>query len=245
MKLNSIKDAIHFSKLFEVALFLKGELIQSVDEDIKNVNKSIVYLTEHYPNRKEDIISLGQKSRYYSQKRATIERDFDLINDEKIFKLIIKKFNLKIKERILNGYSWTLGFGLGKFFVHVQERRPKLDKSGNPRLPVNWPQSNRNKKKILESGRTPFAVTKRSKDGRPLENNGGTHWQVYFNDRVVFRLLWVKGNRTIFNINNFTFKFAPQTNADIEGIAYELARLPFEEKVERFVKDSYLLSLCQ
>lgn len=114
---------------------------------------------------------------------------------------IIETFNDKISNEILyKGYSFRIGGALGL----IRIRKVLCDKRIKKR--INWNESNKKKKELIEQGRLPFEVLERDENRKAISNNGGEHWFVYFDQPFDYLWYWSKNRNIAFNSAYFKFR---------------------------------------
>lgn len=134
-----------------------------------------------------------------------LKKELEIINnsemDKDLFKEIIYRFNTKISDEILKGYIFRPGSGIGN------TRIKKVRTDNRKKKRVNWNESNKLKAQIIAEGNIPFKVTERNEEGKPVTDNGGVKWLVYFN--TSFDYLWHWGKKTATSLNVPYYKFRP------------------------------------
>ena len=102
------------------------------------------------------------------------------------YKEVIFSFNKKIIENLIKtGKSYMLRSHLGFLSVVKYEKKFKLNENGNLKGAVDWGQSNKLKKQILDRGGLPFENYKDDK-GKIIGDNGGEKWLCYHLDPYTF-----------------------------------------------------------
>lgn len=150
---------------------------------------------------------------------------------KKIYKAVISKTNSKIIDAILNTnyvYKPLPVFGaLG------------VIKNKNKRISINWGESNKRKKEIIERGEIPYY----KKDAEKDPNYKGVKWLVY-NPEIDFYLHWFK-NKAITKFvgmyNTFIYKPARGGNGDsiVSLLAEKKADREFALKTYTNTLDNY------
>jgi len=105
----------------------------------------------------------------------------------KIHKYIIDTFNLNMRTTILEGYTFNIGKGLSS----IRVQRKKRTKAN-----INWEESNKKKKEILERGGIPF-----NKTTAP----DGEHWRVVFTTDEECWIFWNKAKARAESKTGYTF----------------------------------------
>ncbi len=121
---------------------------------------------------------------------------------ETIFKEILYKFNNKVSNEIITkGYSFRPGFALSEFRIKkiLTDRRIKKR--------INWGESNKLKAEIIARGEIPFKVLTKDEFKRPVTDNGGVKWFVYFNTLVDY--LWHWNKKQVRVTNSAYYRFRP------------------------------------
>lgn len=143
-----------------------------------------------------------------------------LFINKEIFKTVLNKFNTKISDKIIDkGYTYHLGFGISKIRIKkikCDNRRKKL---------INWNESNKKKKEILDRGGIPFAVIERDEFKRRISDNGGEDWFIYFNTMFDYLWYWSKKRCTITNASYYKFKPTCYNNTTKGGNLGNINRL--------------------
>lgn len=122
--------------------------------------------------------------------------------DENVFRNIIASFDNKLADEIVyKGYTFKIGRGLGV----IRIKRILCDKRIKKR--INWNESNKRKKEILDEGGIPFKVLTRDENRKCLTHNDGIRWFVYFEGDFDYLWHWSK-NRNIV-LNSAYYKFRP------------------------------------
>lgn len=144
------------------------------------------------------VIGLNKEIKKIEERIIELNKLF--INKE-IFKTILNRFNIKISDKIIDkGYSYHLGFGISKISIkkiRCDNRQKKL---------INWNESNKKKREILDRGGIPYAVTERDELKRKIADNGGEDWFIYFNTMFDYLWYWNKKRCTITNAAYYKFK---------------------------------------
>lgn len=135
-----------------------------------------------------------------------LEEDLIEVNEciigEELFRDIICTFNNNISDEIVyHGYTFKLGLGLGI----IKIKRVLCNTRTKKR--INWGESNKCKKELILQGKTPFKVLERDGNRKPVRDNGGEHWMIFWNDDHDYIWHWSK-NRNIVH-NSAYYKFSP------------------------------------
>jgi hypothetical protein len=134
------------------------------------------------------------------QNRGTIFYMYrEFINERKNTKLSFKEFReivylfnrLAMTEVIETGKSLDLGYHLGSLSVNKVKRRVRKSINGNYYTSINWGESNKLKKQILEEGKVPLQYLKDDR-GVIIGDNGGVPWQIYHTDEYSSLLILIK-----------------------------------------------------
>lgn len=106
--------------------------------------------------------------------------------DYNTFKLIVSESNKKNSNLIINnGYHYELPHFCGIIKIIRYDRHIKVNEAGNIDGAVNWGESLKLKKKIIEDGDIPYETVKDEK-GKVVSNNGGVKWLVYHIDNFFY-----------------------------------------------------------
>lgn len=114
---------------------------------------------------------------------------------------ILSTFNLSVVSEILKGYVFNIGYGLS----HIRIKRK--DVSTRKHKKIDWGESNKKKKEILNNNKLPYEVLERTEDGKISIDNKGEHWLIYHTKQIEFLWHWAKGEYPI--QNKFFYKFKP------------------------------------
>lgn len=98
------------------------------------------------------------------------------------YKEILAAYNKTTGEKIIKGYAFDLGNGLGNIFAARAERSPNNRK-------LNMAKSMELRERLVKEG---TELTK-------------TNWHVYFNDEDYVLIIWHKGNKLLKHINLYKF----------------------------------------
>ena len=121
-----------------------------------------------------------------------------------VYKQIIDSFNVRIIDKILEGYSFTMGYGLSDL---------KIRKKKRTKANIDWGKSNALKELILSRGGTPY-----NKETAPH----GENWFVYFTSDYEYWWFWAKPQASA--IPNYTlYAFTPSNG--INGAKAKLRNL--------------------
>jgi hypothetical protein len=141
-----------------------------------------------------------QINRSLSSIKEELSEIEEYIVDEELFRDIIGSFNDLVSDAIVyEGYSFKLGGGLGVLKIKKVLCDTRIKKR------VNWGESNKKKQEILSRGGIPFKVTERDTEGKPVANNGGEHWIVYWNLTHDYLWHWSKNRNIVYNSAYYRF----------------------------------------
>lgn len=119
-----------------------------------------------------------------------------------IFKEVIYRFNTKVSDEILyKGYTFRPGFGLSS------TRIKKIKTDLRIRKRINWDESLKYKAQLIAEGKLPFKVLEWDSERRPIKDNGGEKWFVYFEGD--FDYLWNWNKKKANALNTPYYKFRP------------------------------------
>lgn len=145
------------------------------------------------------IVQINKQLSAINEELSEIE---DYIVDEELFRDIICSFNDLVSDAIVyEGYKFKLGGGLGVLKIKEVLCDTRVKKR------VNWGESNKKKQEILSRGGTPFKVTERDESGKPIADNGGEHWIIFWTITRDYLWHWSK-NRNIVH-NSAYYRFDP------------------------------------
>ena len=125
-----------------------------------------------------------------------------------LFKELCEQFNIQIIEMILNGGVFTMGSNMSNLSIRRIERNPS-------KPTVDWWESNRYKKELLEEGKT-------------LYNNNtgeGVQWLIYYTDPWYCKFHWEKHRCKI--PNKTAYRFTPTRG--VKGNKEKLSKLLKED----------------
>lgn len=144
------------------------------------------------------------------------------------YQKIVGSFNEQIGEAILNGYVFQMGLWLS------HHRIKKHVKKATTSLKIDWFESKKKKEELIAQGKTPYKVLEYDNKKRPIRNNGGEKWFVYFNNPIDYTFYWAKRFCKI--TNHGIYQFKPTINSNNKG------KPGLINKLKRMVKeDSYIL----
>lgn len=127
----------------------------------------------------------------------------------KEYVFVIREFNNLIVDKIIAGYIFNMGYNAGSIFIKSKE---------SSRLRIDWKESNRVKKELLEQGKIPFnKIT--APEGEP--------WFKYHTEDKEYWWYWTKHSCTL--PNKVTYSFHP-----IKGNHSIVRRLHDERKNNPF-----------
>jgi hypothetical protein len=140
--------------------------------------------------------------------------------------------NDKINDAILElGYEFYLGGGLSNISIYsvgiAKEFKENRSLSKMLGKRINWGETNKNKKAILDRGGIPLKLVKDDNDNI-IETNNGESYMVYYTEdnRCYYR--WKPSDQTLPNVKYFSFK----PNAENVKKLFKLAAIP--ENKERY-----------
>ncbi|KKN88754.1 hypothetical protein LCGC14_0246450 [marine sediment metagenome] len=142
----------------------------------------------------------------------------DGVLDRNVFPRIITEFNRKLSKAVIEeGLRFSIpGFGILR--ITRKKRRGTIS--------INYNETRKRKKEIIDNGRTPFVVLERDKEGKITKTNGGEEYLVTQQDSHYFS--WSIGNVTLVTFNNNTYKFLP-CRANKENLSHYLKDNPLVE----------------
>jgi hypothetical protein len=144
-------------------------------------------------------MTLNTAATYKSYKEAGGKLAYD------VYKEIIFTFHKKmINACISTGNEWHLQSHLGRISIIRAKRKFTVLEDGSIRGSVDWGESNKKKKRILDSGQLPLEVYKDEK-GNKVGDNGGVPWLCYFTDTYYY--LW-KYTPNLYLSNSLDYKFS-------------------------------------
>jgi len=129
-----------------------------------------------------------------------------------IYKDVISIFNKSMVDEILKGESFNLGFGIG--IIKIRKKKRNLLKPV-----IDWNESKKLKQQIINEGGTPYEVTKRDVEGKPLENNGGEKYFVYRTDEYSCWWYWYKSHSTLANLELYSFSPTTGENGNVKKLS--------------------------
>lgn len=126
----------------------------------------------------------------------------ECIVDEEIFRDVICTFNTAISDEIIyKAYTFKLGLGLGVVKIKRVLCNTRVKKR------INWGESNKKRKELELQGKLPFKVLERDANRKPVRDNGGEHWMVYWSDDHDYVWHWSKNRNIVYN--SAYYKFSP------------------------------------
>jgi hypothetical protein len=105
------------------------------------------------------------------------------------YQMICREFNDKVKEELLEGKRFNMGYSLGAIQI------VKVYTNGSVKK-INWKESLQYRKELLEQG-----IIIKSE-----ENPDGHPWLVYFTEDFIFRIAWLKKESYVKNNTVYNFK---------------------------------------
>lgn len=118
--------------------------------------------------------------------------------DYAVFKEILERLFKKLAKRIIYGYKFTIGYGVGLIEVVKIARTFSTNENGVPKVAVDWGASNKRKAELLKEGRTPY-----KKKTAP----NGVKWLVFHTALSYYRWKWYKKSyHMIPNLTTYNFK---------------------------------------
>lgn len=162
----------------------------------------------------------------YKQYVETIEEikklEFLLIK-LKQFNFICSEFNYRLIDCVIEKKPVNLGDKLG--YIEIQcKKRKNFNK-----VVINWGESNKNKKKIIESGGTPLLSVK-NEDGT-ITTNGGIPWKVEHLDLHRLFIAWRPTRGKEF------FRFFPTAQSTYRKTSTQ-TRLTFVKRLKKYEKEN-------
>lgn len=122
--------------------------------------------------------------KYITDGQVIDEMTGKVVIDYPTFKKVLATFNKKIGEKLIKGYAFDVGHGLGDLFMVRVERSSTC--SG-----INRSESFKLRKKLKEEGKLT-----------------DTNWKVPYTDDEFIMLMWHKGNQKAPNAHLYKFKTA-------------------------------------
>lgn len=114
----------------------------------------------------------------------------------RIFKYIIKSHNIQIAKKLLTGYVYTVGHGVGQIYIKKIRRIFRIYGKEATKN-IDWGETNKLKKKLIEEG-----VDIYTKD-----NPSGEQYLVHYTTDYMYWFWWDKGQKVI--TNSFLYTFTP------------------------------------
>lgn len=146
-----------------------------------------------------------------NEKYKIREKCEDYLISIEIYKYVIKTFNKRIVEKILEGYKFNLGANLG--FIAIK----RLKRNHN-RLSINWGASKKLKKEIIERGGIPY-----NKETAP----DGEKWFVYYTDDYKHLWFWKRSWCTVKNKSFYAFRPTTGKSGNIKKLVKYIKDNPF------------------
>ena len=118
--------------------------------------------------------------------------------DYATFKEILEKLFKKLAKKIIHGYKFTIGHGLGLIEVIKIKRKFHTNKDGVPKVAIDWGPSNKRKAELISEGRIPY-----NKKTAP----DGVKWLIFHTALSYCRWKWYKKSyHMIPNMTTYSFK---------------------------------------
>tara|TARA_R100001086_G_C11813313_1_gene252179 strand:- start:721 stop:1269 length:549 start_codon:yes stop_codon:yes gene_type:complete len=103
---------------------------------------------------------------------------------------VIKMHNIEVMRQLIEeNKSYNMDFLLGSLMIIEKRRKIRISENGNHYTSINWPESNKKKKELLEQGRLPKEVYK-DEHGKITGDNGGENWIIYSTSETIPRFYW-------------------------------------------------------
>lgn len=184
-------------------------IIQYYYNTIEQNNETpIIFISDNANKQQKDLYknSILEYARFMAEKRHLEDSLQNLhvylsINYLQ-FKFVLNAFNVKIIDKVIEGYRWQIGSYVGSLLV---VKKPNIvGRSGQ--LPINWGESLKRKKEIESKGQIPY-----DKKSAPA----GIKWLVYFDQPFNHLFKWSK--TTVLSSNTIFFTFQPVEGANNLG----------------------------
>ncbi len=118
--------------------------------------------------------------------------------DYAVFKEILERLFKKLAKKIIHGYKFTIGHGIGLIEVIKVARTFSTNEDGVPKVAIDWGASNKRKEELIDQGRVPY-------NGKTAPN--GVKWLIFHTALSYCRWKWYKKSyHMIPNITTYTFK---------------------------------------
>lgn len=155
---------------------------------------------------KKSLRSYILAKRTISDLQANVKQTKKSLIDEEVFKCVIKHFNKKLIDKIIYEQFCIEFEQLGKLLIYVKPANPSINKEqGFIKYRINWAETNKVKKAIIERGGTPY-----SKENAP----DGEKYFVYNLDDTPF-FHWTKTSCTLPNKRFYSFTTSRGTTSNV------------------------------
>lgn len=215
--LEKLKIYKHYIENFTNIIYREIENLERIIPE-----KSLVYLVNiagidvHILRRNINIVVEINKSLNKLEKR--LQEVNENIVGYQVYKEIIYKFNGKLSEQIISkGYRFELGYSLG--YITIKKVNCMYNKNGSLRTKkrVDWGESNKLKKRIIEDGNLPYKVLNRDENGKIVEDNGGLKYILYHEKEWDYLWHWYKADCKVLNSPYFRFRPTIYDNTTRDG----------------------------
>lgn len=206
--------------------------ILSINEELKKLNDSLVYITSFLNELKIKITESPLFSHYkamfnsYSITKSNIDKRIAQITKRKEellaskvsieeYKFIVRTFNKLITKRIIEtGYKLKIG-NLGAIRIRSDRKVDSVKRR------INWGISNKNKELIEQRGGIPFKATYEIIDGKKTKvgDNGGEKWLIKHTNPYEIFWCWDKRGSNLLNQSLYKLNFTKHMKLAINTAA--------------------------
>lgn len=137
-----------------------------------------------------------------------------------IFLKVMNLYHQKITDScVKDGLGICLRSNVGFLGIHRYTRKPKVKENGKLSAYINWPESNKLKKKIIEEGNTPL-IHYKDEEGKIIGDNGGVPWLCYYTTTSFLKWLYTP-NMYLKGHLNVVFKISWSNSKKVPKYANE------------------------
>lgn len=181
--------------------------------------------------RKEGELNLSDLYKVYLKQGGLLS-----YNDYK--KVVVAFIEEMMKKIITTGYRFSMPHYCGQLAVIQLERKYSIKENGNIRGAVDWKNSQRVKKEILERGGVPL-VNEKDENNNIIGNNGGEEWMCYHTSPTYFSWAWTS-HINMKNCLKYTFDITKYNSRNLSASINEDSYLLFKLRERNGTNKDYL-----
>lgn len=183
-------DELAWLKDYIVVLAEQIEKLQQID----NAKDYFTSDTQKIYDYKQEIYDSKKRIEHLENVNPSSEQ---VIMDEKTFRKVITTFNIKMRDKLIQGDVVNLKNRMGFFYVQFIKRyNPKWQGRMKDKALryINWGASVKNRQRMLNNG----------EKIRTKQNLDGKEWMVFYDDPYYIRYAWAK-NKGACRVKNHKF----------------------------------------